>query len=141
MMAVILDLIAKYSGPNILCGNKGFSCDAYLLGSLLKASAIIGIWPRPEVPYPGIKIKTLADQMREMQVFDDCEIPHRVRGFYDSPRGHGIKDSIEASIRSLEECIPGLHLVSFLPDARSWSKKDKKKRAKMLKKAGKQEGQ
>ena len=51
MIAVIHDLITKYSGSNILCDNgQEFSCDANLLGSLLKASPIIGIWPRPEYP-------------------------------------------------------------------------------------------
>jgi hypothetical protein len=39
MIAVIHDLITKYSGPNILCDNgQEFSCDANLLGSLLLES-------------------------------------------------------------------------------------------------------
>lgn len=142
MMAIIHDLITKYSGPNILCDNgQEFSCNAHLLGSLLKASAIIGIWPRPEVPYLGFKIKTLADQVRGMQVFDNCEKSTKGRGFYDSPRSHGVKDSIEASIRSLKDRIPGLYLVSFLPETKYRSRKVKKKRAKKFNKAGKQEGQ
>jgi hypothetical protein len=113
MIAVIYDLITKYSGPDILCdnGNK-FSCDANLLGSLLKASAIIGIWPRPENPYPGINSKTLGDQIRGMQVLDNCEIGGR---YYDSGCSHGIKDLIQVSMRSLEDRILGLHLTSFLP--------------------------
>ena len=140
MIAVIHDLITKYSGPNILCDNgQEFSCDANLLGSLLKASAIIGIWPRPEDPYPGIKSKTLADQIRGMRVLDDCEMSRRERGYYVSTRNHGIKDSIEASMRPLEERILGLHLVSFLPKTGKRSKKDKMKQAKSNKKVGKQQ--
>jgi hypothetical protein len=138
MIAVIHDLITKYSGPNILCENGNeFSCDANLLGSLLKASAIIGIWPRPEDPYPGINSKTLADQIRGMRVLDNCE--RSGRGYYSSGGRHGIKDSIEASMRSLEDRMLGLHLMSFLPKTGKRSKKDKKRKAKMDKKVGKQQ--
>jgi hypothetical protein len=139
MIAVIHDLITKYSGPNILCDNgQEFSCDANLLGSLLKASAIIEIWPRPEDPYPGIKSKTLADQIRGMRVLDDCEMRNRGGGYYGSTHSHGIKDSIEASMRSLEDRILGLHLMSFLPQTGKRSKKNKKRQARMDKKVGKQ---
>jgi hypothetical protein len=142
MIAVIHDLITKYAGSDILCDNgQEFSCDANLLGSLLKASAIIGIWPRPEDPYPGIKSKTLADQIRGMRVLDDCEMSSRGRGYYGSTRSHGIKDSIEASMRSLEDRILGLHLMPFLPKTGKRSKKDKKRQARMDKKVGKQQGE
>ena len=126
MIAVIHDLIAKYSRPDILCDNSSaFSCDASLLGSLLKASAIIGILPPPEDPYPGIKPKTLADQIRGMQVLDSCETSSRGRGYYGSSQSHGIKDSIRASIGSLEDRILGLDLTSFLPKTGKRGKKDK----------------
>jgi hypothetical protein len=142
MIAVIHDLITKYSGPDILCNNgQEFSCDANLLGSLLKASAIIGIWPWPEDPYPGIKSKTLADQIRGMRVLDGCEMSSRGRGYYSSTHSHGIKDSIEASMRSLEDRILGLHLMSFLPKTGKRSKKDKMRQARMDKKVGKQQGE
>ncbi|KAH9203305.1 hypothetical protein DL95DRAFT_504873 [Leptodontidium sp. 2 PMI_412] len=119
MITVIHDLITKYSGPKILCGNgNGFSCDAKILGSLLKASAIIRIWPRPEDPYPGINAKTLAGQIRGMQVIDDCS------GYYGS--GHEIKVLIEASMKSLEDGIPVLRLTSFLPKAGKKDKQGKK---------------
>ncbi|KAH7413256.1 hypothetical protein BKA64DRAFT_719186 [Cadophora sp. MPI-SDFR-AT-0126] len=124
MIAVIHDLITKYSGPDILCDySTGFSCDANLLGSLLKASAIIGIWPHPEDPYLGINSKMLASQIREMNVLDDCRRPGK--GYYNSGGCHQIKALVEASMESLEDRIPGLRLASFLPKA---SKKDKKGR-------------
>jgi hypothetical protein len=142
MIALIHDLITKYSGPNTLCDNgQEFSCDANLLGSLLKASAIIGIWPQPEDPYPGIISKTLADQIRGMRVLDDCEVSSRGRGYYGSSCSHGIKDSIEASMRSLEDRILGLHLMSSLPKTGKRSKKEKKRQARMDKKVGKQQGE
>ncbi|KAH7363900.1 hypothetical protein BKA65DRAFT_446423 [Rhexocercosporidium sp. MPI-PUGE-AT-0058] len=125
MIAVIHDLITKYSGRDILCkqGNA-FSCDANLLGSLMKASAIIGIWPRPEDPYPGISAKMLASQIREMDVLDDCI---RIgRGHYRSGSNHGIRALIEASIDSLEVRVPGLPLKSFLLKASGEGEKVRK---------------
>jgi hypothetical protein len=92
------------------------ACDAILLGSLLQRSAAFGIWPPPKDPYPGITFKTLADQIRGMQVLDDC---NQSRGvvYYSGmpPGGHGTKDSIEASIRSRKDRVYGLSLGSFLP--------------------------
>ena len=114
MIQFIHDLITKYSSPETVCqNNSGFACDAILLGSLLKRSAAFGIWPQPKDPYPGITFKTLADQIRGMQVLDDCS--GRGGGYYTSVRDHGIKGSIEASIRSLEDRMCGLSLGSFLP--------------------------
>ena len=124
MITAIHNLITEYSGPNILCEHsphifretsEGFFCDANLLGSLLKASAIIGIWPRPEDPYPGIKLKTLADQIRGMRISDNCEVFNRERRYCGLTSSHGVKDSIEASVRSLEDRIVGLDLMLFLP--------------------------
>jgi hypothetical protein len=113
---IMHDLITKYSGPETVCqNNSGFACDAILLGSLLKRSAAFGIWPQPKDPYPGITFKTLADQIRGMQVLDDCSQSGRGGRHYSSARDHGIKDSIEASIRSLEDRMCGLPLGSFLP--------------------------
>jgi hypothetical protein len=124
MIKMIHDLIAKYSGPETICPNdSGFACDSILLGSLLKRSVTLGIWPQPEDPYPGMTFKTLADEIREMQILDDCNQSRRGGRYYTSVDGHGIKDSIEASIRSLEDRMCGLSLGSFLP------KRDKKIRS------------
>jgi hypothetical protein len=122
MIKMMHDLINKYSSLETVCSNdSGFACDAILLGSLLKRSAALGIWPQPKDPYPGITFKTLAGQIRGMQVLDDCNQSRS--GYYSPVGGHGIKDSIEASIRSLEDRMCGLSLRSFLP------KRGKKKRS------------
>lgn len=106
------DRITAYLTPDILCSNnEQFSCDAIVLGSLLKGSAATGIWPRPTIPYHDITFKSLASQIREMQVLDTCK--HRDRYYKFS---HGVKDAIEASIRSLEDEFCGLKLDSFLPE-------------------------
>lgn len=117
---VVYDLIAKYSSPKINCSNDDnpFLCDAVLLGSLIKSSAEIGISPRPKNPFPGMTFKGLAEQIRGMKVLDDCDYirkgddSHR---YYESHESHGIKYSIKASIRSLEDELCGVNLESFLP--------------------------
>jgi hypothetical protein len=140
MIAVIYDLIVKYSAPNILCQNCGeFPCDANLLGSLVKGSAIIGIWPLPADPYPGINSRTLADQIRGMRVLDKCEMSSRVARHYSPGYSHGIKDSIEASLRSLEDRTRGLHLTSFLPKSGKGTKNEKKRQARIDEIVGKQQ--
>jgi hypothetical protein len=112
---VIYDLITKYSGPDIVCNNAhvGFACDATLLGSLIKSSAAIGIYPRPKYPYPGVTFNTLAEQIREMQILDDCRNDHR--GYSSYNRYHGVKDSIDASLNSIALGMSGLKLEEFLP--------------------------
>lgn len=100
----------------ICCNDDQFMCDAALLGSLLKSSTAIGISPRPKNPYPGMTFKRLGEQIREMQVLDDCRylIPSKRGAFYAS-RSHRIKDWIEASLSSLADQLDGLRLESFLP--------------------------
>lgn len=118
MIQVIHDLITKYSSPEtICCRDDGFVCDAILLGSLVKSAAAIGISPRPKRPYPGITFKGLAKQIQEMQILDCC----RSRGGFSSSYNHGIKDHgvrelIEATMRSLGDGMCGLELQSSLPE-------------------------
>ena len=123
------DYIAKYLTSGFLCHEDSpFSCDANVLGSLLKSSAIIGIWPRPEIPYPGITFTSLATQVRNMEVLDECN-----GGRYHRSRNeHGVKDTINASIRSLEDQFSGLKLDLFWPKTGS-RKMNKKKQKKMSK--------
>jgi hypothetical protein len=122
VISVIYNDITTYFTPDIISGRDSasnqFACDANVLGSLLKSSATIGIWPRPEAPYHGITFSSLASKIREMKVLDTC---NRRDSFYNQ-RGHGIRDAIEASIRSLEGQFCGLKLDFFLPEMQSMSK-------------------
>lgn len=123
IITVIYDYIAKHLTPDILCSDGGdFACDAQVLGSLLKSSLTIGIWPRPAIPYRGITFSRLATQTREMQISDECA--YRNGYSYGRGCGHGIKDTINASIKSLEDQYPGLKLAFAL--ATQGGKKDKK---------------
>lgn len=122
-ITIVHDHIDKYFTSDILCSRaKKFDCDAIVLGSLLKSSMDIGIWPRPEVPYCGMTFKNLASKVREMQVLDKCNMD-----YYNIP-SHRVKEAIEASINSLENQYSGLKLGSFLPE--TWGTKNSKKKYK-----------
>jgi len=117
-MAVIHNLIEKYSTPEVLCTldydqDNRFACDSQILGSLLKGSITMGIWPKPEPPYKDIVFQKLAAQLRDFKVLD-VGTHHRGR-FNMSPDIHGIKDLIEASITALEDAMSGLDIRDFLP--------------------------
>lgn len=106
--------------------DKQFSCDAIVLGSLLKSSSDIGIWPRPEVPYCGMTFKSLASQVEEMRV-----IHHQCRqdnhfALYNSCKNREVKEAMKASVNSLERRLRGLNLDFYLLESRS-SEKSKKK--------------
>ncbi len=64
-MLIVHNLVARYSSPYVLCPavrderNK-LGCDSILLGSLIKGSAAIGIWPKMNAPYHGLVFKDLA---------------------------------------------------------------------------------
>jgi hypothetical protein len=109
------DHITRYLTSKTLCSsNHSFDCDAVLLGSLLKSSVSIGIWPRPDLPYHGISFKYLAYKVREIRIIEECRWRDEFYGSRD--KNHGIKSTILQSVSSLEEQFCGLKLESFLPE-------------------------
>lgn len=122
------DYITTYFTPDNHCSHGDpLGCDAIVLGSLLKSSTAIGIWPRPEDPFGGITFKGLASQVRDMEVRDDCR-----QGNYYGNGSHGVKDIIKAMVRSLGDQLCGLKLDAFLPGAQSKNKKKKKGKKKSI---------
>lgn len=118
-MLIVHNLIVRYSTSEILCPvvwdkNNKLACDSLLLGSLIKGAAAIGIWPKRNAPYHGIVFKDLANQVRELKVFDVCN--HSFGKYQSSSDAHGVKDSIEASVSALEGAMSGLNLGDFLPE-------------------------
>jgi hypothetical protein len=118
---IVHNLIVRYSGP-VICPvvwneNDKLACDALLLGSLIKGSAAIGIYPIIFAPYHGIVFKDLATQIRELKVFDVLhDVCNQSFGRYQSNSdAHGVKSSIEASMNALECAMIGLNLEDFLP--------------------------
>lgn len=115
--------IAKYSTPDTICKHSdSFACDSGVLGSLIKGSAKIGISPPREAPYPGMTFIDLATKVRKMQICEDNHRDNYRNQYYSHHNGHGIKQHIEASIRSLEDQFCGLKLDSFLLEAQDKNK-------------------
>lgn len=131
ILTVVHDHITTYLSAKIICSRGGNqACDANLLGSLLKSSAVVGIWPRPDVPYHDMAFNSLASQIQKMQILDICT----QRNNYHTVN-HGVKDMIEASLKSVEDQFRGLSLDSFqLGPQNKKEKKDKKKKSKKGKK-------
>ena len=91
-----------------------YACDAMVLGSLLKSSRRIGIWPQPEAPFNGRKFKDLAEAIRGIRILDVCNKSSRtLKSIGSSSNCHGLEDSIEASMQSIEAGLDGLELSKY----------------------------
>ena len=115
---VMHDLIRKYfDSDKLLCPhhneNQRFSCDALVLGALLKGCISIRIWPKPTAPYPGLIFKNLVSQIRGLKLPDMCTgvTGRRILTYVC----HGNRAFIEKSMEALENGMCGLDLEDFLP--------------------------
>jgi hypothetical protein len=90
------------------------SCDAMLLGSLLKSSSKAGIWPPPETPYSDVDFKSLVETFRNIKVTALCDSISRVYIDRRYPvAAHGFKQLVEEKVESLKERLCGLDLEEF----------------------------
>jgi hypothetical protein len=119
-ITVIHALINKYMDGKAICDGgqdeeSRYGCDAMVLGSLMKSSRKIGIWPKPEVPFSGRKFKELASAIRNIKVLDICNKTRarRLHSLSPSSNCHGLEHSIEASMRSIEAGLDGLELSDY----------------------------
>lgn len=65
----------------IICSHGRLSCDAQLLGTLLKGAIVIKLWPRPKIPYSSLLFDELVQQYSEwrfMSVVKEIGIATRV---------------------------------------------------------------
>ncbi|TVY45141.1 hypothetical protein LSUB1_G000720 [Lachnellula subtilissima] len=117
LIQVIYDIINKYAAADTLCDNDQSACDASVLGTIMKSSAAMGIWPQPERPYPNLTYKAIVERIEEIQFPETCVLDERRYISYGSihPNLHGIKEVIGTLIESLENNMYGLELESFLP--------------------------
>jgi len=76
-----------YQSPDIKCkvrvttsiwhtSSQPSTCDAAILGSLIRHDAGIGIFPVPPPPYKGISVESLALAMQGLQCFVDFDAGH-----------------------------------------------------------------
>jgi hypothetical protein len=129
-ISMLTGLITNYQNSTPRCprsGDSAFKCDAMVLGALIKGSISIGLWPPPAPPFTDISFCALSGQIRQMKVPTLCDTIGRTERRYGSRGGFdylmdglpthigpcGIKESIEASLRSLEDQLCGLDISTF----------------------------
>jgi len=113
-------LIKCYLDGRTLCDGSlddelRYACDAMILGSLLKSSRKIGIWPMPEAPFNDWKFKNLARKIRAIRILDVCNKSSSRRWTSHGPgnNSHGLEDEIEESLKALERTLDGLKLSDY----------------------------
>jgi hypothetical protein len=75
--------IEKYQGPHVQCRSqwepgskregKQATCDAIVLGTLLKGASSIGIWPPPNSTYTNLSWRDTSMKIRNMKITALCE--------------------------------------------------------------------
>lgn len=91
-----------------------YACDAMVLGSLMKSARRIGIWPQPVTPFLGMKFTELVKAIRGIRVLDVCNKSSRsLKTIGSSFNCHGLEDSIETSMKSIEAGLDGLNLTEY----------------------------
>ncbi|RDL37621.1 uncharacterized protein BP5553_05054 [Venustampulla echinocandica] len=120
-ITVIHGFITKYMDGLPICDSGmdvdlRFACDAMLLGSLMKGCGKIGIWPKPDAPFTGRKWNNLAREIRGIKILDVCSRSSSRRWGASGPSSncHGLEDSIEDSMKSIEEGLDGLKLSDYV---------------------------
>jgi hypothetical protein len=80
----------------------------------MKSSRRIGIWPQPEAPFVGRKYVDVAQAIRGIRILDVCNKSSRsLKSIGSSANCHGLEDSIEASMKSIEAGLDGLELSQY----------------------------
>jgi len=117
-MDVVHDLITSYTGSEVHCLNiwetptYRHSCDSMVLGSLIKAAAEIGFWPRLQEPDPHMTFEILLKRIRNMKILYGSSCDHTLYNYNLAVFLNKSMNTVEASLSG------GLNLEDFLPKAR-----------------------
>lgn len=125
MLLEVQDLLGNYQKTGNACnrgdGNRS-SCDAMVLGSILKATQNARLWPIPEPPYKGFTVEGIKRDILAFEIKTLCDITHPSSGIYmhkaDYNYQYGgasytIKESIAGKINSLSDMLHGLKIEDF----------------------------
>ncbi|KAH8685819.1 hypothetical protein BGZ60DRAFT_366017 [Tricladium varicosporioides] len=119
-ITIIHALITRYMDGQTICDGAlddelRYACDAMVLGSLMKSSRKIGVWPKPEAPFNGRRFKDLAKSIRSIRILDVCNKTSSRKWNSHGPGNncHGLEDSVEASMKSIEASLEGLELETY----------------------------
>jgi hypothetical protein len=86
------------------------SCNALLLGSLMRSSLSLGVWPSPGLEtYTKICSDTIKN-IRQVEVEALCD---KVKPYCAQVPNHGVKDAILMSLAKHERALCGLNLEDF----------------------------
>ncbi|MCJ1399231.1 hypothetical protein MMC11_002433 [Xylographa trunciseda] len=113
--AYIQEVLKSYQGSKRNCA-LGLKCDAMVLGSLTLGLAAIGVLQPPPFPYDGFCLKTLAQQLCDIQVLQYCTLHEHTRNyghFSDTVRCQGVMIPLQVELRRLGEQLHGLWLDNF----------------------------
>lgn len=86
--------------------SKRYSCDAMLLGSLIKSASAAGFWPPPSAPYIGHSFQSVASAIETLSLVSLCD-----DGYH--PDGHGVKANLRHEIVKWRARLQGLRLLDF----------------------------
>ncbi|KAG0644445.1 hypothetical protein HOY80DRAFT_878522 [Tuber brumale] len=90
LISVTEQFRSLYQGPSVKCkthkpvfvfgspnsNTQALTCDAVILGSLIRHEAAIGIFPTPSPPYKGISAESLALSMKKLHCLVDTAMGH-----------------------------------------------------------------
>ncbi|KUJ15798.1 uncharacterized protein LY89DRAFT_670340 [Mollisia scopiformis] len=124
LLTIITTLTTTYTLPTPQCNPSApdtlsdpvelsfsYACDSMLLGSLIKSSAKLGIFPIPDRPFAGIAFDRLAEGIRDMDLKSKCD--GNLKGYVVRHACHGVRARMVDEVRFLETGICGLDLRDF----------------------------
>lgn len=119
-MIIVQAMIDRYMARQAICDSAlddelRYACDSMVLGCLMTSSRKIGIWPKPDAPFIGKKFNEVVKGIRGINILDVCNktSSRRWNSHGPSSNAHGLEDSIEASMKSIETGLEGLNLADY----------------------------
>jgi hypothetical protein len=100
--------LKKYQSAEKICDstNNWDAYDSMVLGSVLRAATMRGIYPIPVSPYDDMTFNHLSSSVMDLEVLSYCDPSYR----YDYGDMHGVKDSIIETVEKWNSSLCGLDL-------------------------------
>ncbi|KAE9378226.1 hypothetical protein N431DRAFT_328915 [Stipitochalara longipes BDJ] len=110
LLDIVKEPLEKYQGSDVVCSAKHHrsSCDATILGSLIKSMVSYIIWPIPEPPYEAFTFSGLSAIIDGLRVTSFCQKTN-----WDGEKGHGIRKSFQEKVIAIESKLAGLDIKTF----------------------------
>jgi hypothetical protein len=97
-----------------LCKSRGSSCDAMVLGGLIRGLVDRGLHPLPAGPYESVSYASLSDLLQSMALPSLCERLQEMRfGKRPDKKACGLKETLNSVIRQAGSARTGLDLCKF----------------------------